>query len=136
DLHIYNGFFPQPKPLVMGHEFLGVIEEVGPAVTNLRWGDRVVVPFPIACGRCWFCTRGFPTQCESSNREHYGPEGALTHDKGGGLFGYTGLYGGYRGGQAQYVRVPFADYGPRIVPADVADVAALFLSDIVPTAYS
>jgi S-(hydroxymethyl)glutathione dehydrogenase / alcohol dehydrogenase len=136
DLHIYNGLFPQSKPLVLGHEFMGIVEELGSDVKKLKRGDRVVVPFPIACGACWFCAKGFPTQCESSNPDHYGPEGATTHGKGGGLFGYTDLYGGYSGGQAQYVRVPFADVGPRKVPEGVTDEAALFLSDIVPTAYS
>ncbi|HEX5661267.1 MAG TPA: zinc-dependent alcohol dehydrogenase [Polyangiales bacterium] len=136
DLHIYNGAFPQPKPLVLGHEFMGVVEEVGSSVTNLKRGDRVVVPFPIACGDCWFCDGGFPTQCESSNPQHYGPEGGLLSQKGGALFGYTDLYGGYSGGQAQYVRVPFADYGPRKVPSALKDEQALFLSDIIPTAYS
>lgn len=136
DLHIYNGAFPQPKPMVLGHEFMGVVEEVGAEVKNLKRGDRVVVPFPIACGRCWFCEGGFPTQCETSNAAHYGPEGGLLTEKGGALFGYTDLYGGYRGGQAQYARVPFADYGPRIVPEQLKDEQALFLTDIVPTAYS
>jgi S-(hydroxymethyl)glutathione dehydrogenase / alcohol dehydrogenase len=136
DLHIYNGAFPQPKPLILGHEFMGIVEEVGAQVTNLRRGDRVVVPFPIACGKCWFCEHAVPTQCESSNPEHYGPEGGLLSQKGGALFGYTDLYGGYDGGQAQFVRVPFADYGPRKVPESLTDEQALFLSDIVPTAYS
>lgn len=136
DLHIYNGLIPQPKPMVLGHEFMGIVEEVGAQVKNLKRGDRVVVPFPIACGSCWFCSRGFQSQCETSNEEMYGPEGALTHDKGGALFGYTDLYGGYSGGQAQYVRVPFADVGPRKIPDGVGDEAALFLSDIIPTAYS
>jgi S-(hydroxymethyl)glutathione dehydrogenase / alcohol dehydrogenase len=136
DLHIYNGAFPQPKPLVLGHEFMGVVEEVGAEVRNLARGDRVVIPFPIACGRCWFCEHAFPTQCENSNEEHYGPEGGLLTQKGGALFGYTDLYGGYAGGQAQYARVPFADYGPRKVPDGLQDEQALFLTDIVPTAYS
>jgi len=82
----------------------------------LKRGDRVVVPFPIACGKCWFCEHAAPTQCENSNPEHYGPEGGLLSQKGGALFGYTDLYGGYDGGQAQFVRVPYADYGPRKVP--------------------
>lgn len=136
DLHIYNGLFPQPKPLVLGHEFMGVVEELGSAVTNLKKGDRVVVPFPISCGHCWFCEQQWPTHCEVSNAKNYGPEGGLLSEKGGGLFGYTDLYGGYQGGQAQYVRVPFADRGPRIVPADLSDEEVLFLSDILPTGYA
>jgi S-(hydroxymethyl)glutathione dehydrogenase/alcohol dehydrogenase len=136
DLHIYNGAFPQPKPLILGHEFMGIVEEVGSAVTNLKRGDRVVVPFPIACGQCWFCRHEFPTQCEESNKEHYGPEGGVISQKGGALFGYTDLYGGYSGGQAQFARVPFADYGPRKIPENLSDEQVLFLSDIVPTAYS
>lgn len=136
DLHIYNGAIPQPKPLVLGHEFMGVVEEVGSEVSGLARGDRVVVPFPIACGTCWFCERGWPTQCENSNPHHYGPEGGLLTQKGGALFGYTDLYGGYAGGQAQYARVPFADYGPRKVPDALTDEQVLFLTDIVPTGYS
>jgi threonine dehydrogenase-like Zn-dependent dehydrogenase len=136
DLHIYNGLFPQPKPLVLGHEFMGVVEEVGAQVTQLEQGDRVVVPFPIACGSCWFCEHKFPTHCEVSNQAHYGPEGGLLSQKGGGLFGYTELYGGYAGGQAQYVRVPYADFGPRKVPDSLSDEEVLFLSDIAPTGYA
>jgi S-(hydroxymethyl)glutathione dehydrogenase/alcohol dehydrogenase len=136
DLHIYNGAFPQPKPLVLGHEFMGIVEEVGSGVSNLKRGDRVVVPFPIACGQCWFCEHQAPTQCERSNPDHYGPEGGLLSQKGGALFGYTDLYGGYSGGQAQYARVPFADYGPRKVPEGLSDEQVLFLSDIIPTGYS
>jgi alcohol dehydrogenase len=136
DLHIYNGFFPQLENFVMGHEFMGVVEEVGTGVANLRPGDRVVVPFPIACGQCFFCTHQSPVNCERSNPEKYGPEGALLDQKGGGLFGYTHFYGGYDGGQAEFVRVPFADNGPRKVPAEVSDEAVLFLSDIFPTGWS
>src|SRR5438105_2653285 len=99
DLHMYNGLVPQPRPMVLGHEFMGIVEEVGSEVTNLKKGDRVVVPFPIACGRCFFCTHDLPTACENSN-DNYGPEGALLKEKGGALFGYTDLYGGYDGGQA------------------------------------
>jgi S-(hydroxymethyl)glutathione dehydrogenase / alcohol dehydrogenase len=136
DLHIYNGMFPQPKPLTLGHEFMGVVEETGSGVTKLKKGDRVVVPFPVACGHCWFCEHQFPGHCETSNPNHYGPEGGLMEGKGGGLFGYTDLYGGYEGGQAEYVRVPFADFGPRIVPDHLTDEQVLFLSDIFPTGYS
>ena len=90
---------------------MGVGEETGPEVKNLAKGDRVVVPFPIACGQCFFCERDLPGHCENSNPEHYGPEGGLLSEKGGGLFGYTDLYGGYSGGQAEYVRVPYGDFG-------------------------
>lgn len=135
DLHIYNGAILQPKPMVLGHEFMGVVEEVGPDVRGLSKGDRVVVPFPIACGTCWFCTHAWPTQCERSN-PNYGPRGGLLHEKGAALFGYTDLYGGYDGGQAEYVRVPFADVGPRRVPDELSDEQVLFLTDILPTGYS
>lgn len=136
DLHLYNGFFPQTSPLVMGHEFMGIVEEVGPGVRKLRRGDRVVVPFPVACGSCFFCRRGLPVQCEQSNPGHYGPEGGALEQKGGGLFGYTDLYGGYDGGQAEYVRVPHADVGPRKVSDQFSDEQVLFLTDIFPTGFS
>ena len=136
DLHIYNGLFPQPKPLVLGHEFMGIVEEIGSGITNLKVGDRVVVPFPISCGQCHFCNMSLPTHCENSNPEHYGPEGGMLEGKGGGLFGYTDLYGGYSGGQAEYVRVPYADFGPRKVPENLTDEQALFLTDIFPTGWS
>ena len=102
----------------------------------LKPGDRVVVPFPIACGGCFFCEHDLPGHCENSNPAHYGPEGGILKEKGGGLFGYTDLYGGYNGGQAQYVRVPFADFGPRKVPENLSDEEVLFLTDIFPTGYS
>jgi S-(hydroxymethyl)glutathione dehydrogenase / alcohol dehydrogenase len=136
DLHIYNGFFPQVKDLILGHEFMGVVEETGAEVKNLAKGDRVVVPFPIACGQCFFCQSGLPGHCENSNPEHYGSEGGLLSEKGGGLFGYTDLYGGYSGGQAEYVRVPYGDFGPRKVPDNYGDEDVLFLTDIFPTGYS
>lgn len=136
DLHIYSGGLPQPRPMVLGHEFMGIVEEVGAAVKNLKRGDRVVVPFPIACGSCFFCNHHLPGQCENSNSEHYGPEGGLLTEKGGAIFGYTDLYGGYDGGQAEYVRVPYADYGPRLVPDNLTDEQVLFLTDIFPTGYS
>ncbi|MBO9563853.1 MAG: glutathione-dependent formaldehyde dehydrogenase [Niastella sp.] len=136
DLHIYSGGIPQPRPMVLGHEFMGIVEEVGPSVKNLKKGDRVVVPFPIACGHCFFCEHHLPGHCENSNPEHYGPEGGLLTEKGGALFGYTDLYGGYDGGQAQYVRVPYGDYGPRKVPGHLTDEQVLFLTDIFPTGYT
>jgi S-(hydroxymethyl)glutathione dehydrogenase/alcohol dehydrogenase len=136
DLHIYNGYFPQVKNLIMGHEFMGIVEEVGSGVSNLRVGDRVVVPFPIACGTCHFCNMELPTHCEHSNPENYGPEGELLKGKGGGLFGYTDLYGGYSGGQAEYVRVPYADFGPRKISDALTDDQALFLTDIFPTGWT
>jgi len=135
DLHIYNGFLPQKEPLVMGHEFMGVVEETGRDVTGLRRGDRVVVPFPVACGQCFFCHTGLPVHCEHSN-DNYGPEGGLLNEKGGGLFGYTDLYGGYRGGQAEYVRVPYANFGPRRISDRYTDEQVLFLTDIFPTGFS
>ena len=136
DLHIYSGGIPQPRPMVLGHEFMGIVEETGSSVSNLKKGDRVVVPFPIACGHCFFCQHELPGHCEESNPEHYGPEGGLLTQKGGALFGYTDLYGGYDGGQAQYVRVPYGDYGPRKVPDNLTDEQVLFLTDIFPTGYT
>lgn len=136
DLHIYNGMFPQPRPMVLGHEFMGIVEETGSEITNLRKGDRVVVPFPIACGHCHFCNMELHTHCENSNPENYGPEGGLATGKGGALFGYTDLYGGYNGGQAEFVRVPYADIGPRKISDQLSDDQALFLTDIFPTGWS
>lgn len=135
DLHMYNGYLPQVKDIVMGHEFMGVIEEVGKGVTNFKKGDRVIAPFIISCGHCWFCKNHFEGHCENSNPDNYGPEGGLITEKGGGLFGYTDMYGGYDGGQAEYVRVPYADFGLRLAP-DLEDEKILFLTDILPTGYS
>ncbi len=136
DLHIYNGFFPQRKPLVLGHEFMGIVVEVGSGVKKLKVGNRVIVPFPIACGRCYFCQADLPGHCDQSNPKHYGPEGGTVEGKGGGLFGYTELYGGYQGGQAELVRVPYADFGPRRVPDRLTDEQVLFLTDILPTGWT
>lgn len=136
DLHIYSGGIPQARNMVLGHEFMGIVEETGRDVKNLKVGDRVIVPFPIACGHCFFCDHHLPGHCENSNPENYGPEGGIMTEKGGALFGYTDLYGGYDGGQAEYVRVPYGDYGPRIVPEGMSDEQVLFLTDIFPTGYT
>lgn len=136
DLHIYNGFVPQLRDEVLGHEFMGIVEETGPGVTKVKKGDRVVVPFTIACGQCFFCQQGFHANCMHTNPEHYGPRGDLLKEKGGGLFGYTDLYGGYNGGQAEYVRVPKANVGPKIIPDGLEDEQVLFLTDIFPTGWS
>jgi S-(hydroxymethyl)glutathione dehydrogenase/alcohol dehydrogenase len=136
DLHILSGAVPQTSDMIVGHEFMGIVEEVGPAVKNLKKGDRVIVPFPIACGHCFFCSHGASPHCENSNYKHYGPDGDLADKKGAALFGYTDLYGGYSGGQAEYVRVPYADISPRIVPDNITDEQALFLTDIFPTGWS
>jgi S-(hydroxymethyl)glutathione dehydrogenase/alcohol dehydrogenase len=134
DLHIFNGYFPQMRNMVLGHEFMGVIEEVGPEVEALVPGDRVVVPFCIRGGGCWFCAHGFPTHCAESN-PNYGPEGGLIFQKGGGLYGYTDLYGGYAGGQAERVKVAYADQNARKV-GDLPDEKLLFLTDIFPTGWT
>ena len=136
DLHIYNGFFPQPRPMILGHEFMGIVEDVGSDVKRLKRGDRVVVPFPISCGHCFFCEQHVPTGCENSNLKNYGPKGELLSQKGAALFGYTDMYGGYDGGQAEAVRVPFADVGPRVVPEGLTDEQVLFLTDIFPTGWT
>jgi alcohol dehydrogenase len=136
DLHIYDGFVPQLKDMVLGHEFMGVVEEVGPMVTRVKKGDRVVVPFTIACGQCFFCQQGFHANCEHTNPKMYGPEGDMMKGKGGALFGYTDLYGGYSGGQAEYVRVPKANVGPKIIPDGLTDDQVVFLTDIFPTGWS
>lgn len=136
DLHLFSGGIPQPRPMVLGHEFMGIVEEAGSAVRNLKRGDRVIVPFPIACGTCFFCDHQLPGHCENSNPKHYGPEGGLLTQKGGALFGYSDLYGGYDGGQAEYVRVPYADFGPRLAPDNLTDEQLLFLTDIFPTGYT
>jgi S-(hydroxymethyl)glutathione dehydrogenase / alcohol dehydrogenase len=135
DLHIYNGFIPQTKDMILGHEFMGVVEEVGKNVSKFQKGDRVVVPFPIACGSCFFCNHALPTHCEHSN-DNYGPEGGLLKQKGAALFGYTDLYGGYAGGQAELVRVPYANFGPRKIEGGLKDEEVLFLTDIFPTGWS
>jgi threonine dehydrogenase-like Zn-dependent dehydrogenase len=135
DLHLYNGFLPMMEPGdIMGHEFMGEVVEVGRTVKNVKVGDRVVVPFPIACGRCEKCEAGLFSVCENSNPNAWIAEKLLGHTSCG-IFGYSHLTGGYAGGQAEYARVPFADVGPFKVPEDVTDEQALFLSDILPTGY-
>ena len=135
DLHIYGGFIPtMRKHDVLGHEFMGEVVEVGRGNSRLRPGDRVVVPFTIACGNCYFCKEQLWSLCDNSNPNAWMAE-ALTGYSGSGLFGYSHMYGGYPGGQAEYVRVPFADVGPLKVPASLTDEQVLFLSDIFPTGY-
>ncbi len=135
DLHIYGGLIPMMKPGdVLGHEFMGEVVEVGEAVANLRVGDRVVVPFSVACGKCEPCRKGSTSLCDNSNPDAEVLE-KLYGYSGAGLFGYSHMYGGYSGGQAEYVRVPFADVGPIRVETDLDDEQALFLSDIFPTGY-
>jgi threonine dehydrogenase-like Zn-dependent dehydrogenase len=135
DLHLYNGFVPgMERGDVVGHEFMGEVMEVGPAVRNLKTGDRVVVPFPIACGECAMCRRDLFSVCENSNPNGWMAEKLWGHSPAG-IFGYSHLLGGFAGGQAEYVRVPFADVGPIKVPDGMPDEQALFLSDIFPTGY-
>jgi threonine dehydrogenase-like Zn-dependent dehydrogenase len=135
DLHLYDGFIPSMmKGDVLGHEFMGEVVEVGSEVTNLQVGDRVVVPFPIACGNCWSCQQTLYSLCENSNPNAWMAEKLWGHSPAG-IFGYSHLVGGYAGGQAEYARVPFADVGPIKVPEELADEQVLFLSDIFPTGY-
>src|SRR3954454_10707309 len=135
DLHLYNAFIPFMEPGdIMGHEFMGEVVEVGRNVKNIRIGDRVVVPFPIACGACSNCRRGLTSVCENSNPNAYQAEKMLGHSPSG-IFGYSHLTGGFAGGQAEYARVPFADVGPLKVPEGLSDDQVLFLSDILPTGY-
>lgn len=135
DLHLYNGVIPTMKPGdILGHEFMGVVEQLGPAVHNLKVGDRVVIPFTIACGNCFFCKKQLWSLCDNSNPNKRMTDVAYGHS-GAGLFGYSHMYGGYPGGQAQYVRVPFADVGPLKIPDGLSDEQVLFLSDILPTGY-
>lgn len=128
DLHLLHGFIPNtPEDFIIGHEPMGIVEEVGPEVAHLKKGDRVIVPFTVACGRCWYCEHQLESQCDNAN----------PHGDAGGFFGYSDTFGGYAGGQAEYLRVPFANFTPFKVPEDseMEDEKILFLSDIVPTAY-
>jgi len=135
DLHLYDGYIPtMQKGDILGHEFMGEVLEVGREVPNLKKGDRVVVPFTISCGRCYYCQKGLWSLCDNSNpnacmaEKVYGQSAA-------GLFGYSHMFGGFAGGQAQYVRVPFADVGPLKIPESLRDDQVLFLSDIFPTGF-
>src|SRR5687768_16989648 len=135
DLHLFDGFMPGMEAGdVMGHEFMGEVVEVGPGNTKLKVGDRVVVPFTIVCGECEQCRRGNYSVCERSNRNAEMAAKMFGHTTAG-LFGYTHLTGGYAGGQAEYVRVPFADVAPVKVPAGLTDEQVLFLGDIFPTGW-
>ena len=135
DLHLYDGFIPtMEKGDIVGHEFMGEVVEVGKEVKNLRAGDRVVVPFTISCGRCFFCQRQLFSLCDNTNPNAWIAE-KLYGYSGAGLYGYSHMLGGYAGGQAEFARVPFADIGPIKVPEQLTDEQVLFLSDILPTAY-
>ena len=135
DLHLYDGYIPTMQPGdIIGHEFMGIVEEVGPSVKKLKRGDRVVVPFTISCGNCFFCKSTLWSLCDNTN-----PNAALAETmygySGSALYGYSHIYGGYAGGQAQYARVPFADIGPIKIENDLPDEKLLFLTDIFPTGY-
>lgn len=124
DLHLIHGFVPNlPRGFILGHETMGIVEETGKEVTKVKKGDRVIVPFPVSCGHCWYCEHDLWSQCDNSN-----PNGEI-----GGIFGYSNTYGGYDGGQAQFLRVPYANVGPRVIPDELSDEQVLFLTDILPT---
>jgi S-(hydroxymethyl)glutathione dehydrogenase / alcohol dehydrogenase len=128
DLHLIHGMIPNmPHDFIIGHEPMGIVEEVGRGVTKVKKGDRVIVPFTIACGQCWYCQNDLESQCDTSN----------PHGESGAYFGYSETFGGYAGGQAEYLRVPFANFTPFVVPKDceLEDEKLLFLSDIIPTAF-
>lgn len=129
DLHIYQGALPAEKDYVIGHEPMGIVEEVGPGVTRVKKGDRVVLPFNISCGHCFYCENDMESQCDNSNRN---PE----YDTGA-YFGFTDRYGDYPGGQAEYLRVPYGNFMPFVIPesCELEDEAVLFMSDVLPTAY-
>lgn len=126
DLHLIHGMIPNmPKGFILGHETMGFVVETGRDVHKVKKGDRVVIPFPVSCGHCWFCEHGLWSQCDNSN-----PNG-----EAGGIFGYSDTFGGYDGGQAELLRVPYANVGPTVIPEELADEQVLFLTDILPTSY-
>lgn len=127
DLHLYQGNFPLPIGYIIGHEPMGIVEEVGPDVTKVKKGDRVVIPFTVACGRCHYCEHELESQCDNSN----------PHYDSGGYFGYSEKFGNHPGGQAEYLRVPFGNFTPFVIPEDceLEDESLLLLSDVLPTAY-
>ncbi len=126
DLHLIHGMVPNMKKgFILGHETMGIVEEAGPEVTKVKKGDRVIVPFPIACGHCWYCEHNLFSQCDNSNE----------HGEIGAIFGYGDTYGGYDGGQAEYLRVPYANVGPKVIPEELSDEQVLFLTDVLPTSY-
>jgi len=135
DHHLLDGFIPTlQRGDILGHEFMGVVEDVGPGVKNLQRGDRVIVPFPISCGSCWFCEHKLYSCCDNSNPNAWMAEQFYGYSPAG-LFGYSHMMGGYAGGQAEYARVPYADVGPFKVPESLSDEQVLFLTDIFPTGY-
>ena len=135
DLHLYNGNIPtMQKGDILGHEFVGEVVETGTGVSKFNKGDRVVVPFPISCGDCWYCQHEMWSLCDNSNPNSWMMD-KLYGDSGAGIYGYTHLYGGYAGGQAELVRVPFADVGMESIPPQLSDEQVIFLGDIFPTGY-
>lgn len=124
DLHLIHGFVPNlPRGFILGHETMGIVEEVGKEATKVKKGDRVIVPFPVSCGHCWYCEHDLWSQCDNSN----------ANGEVGGLLGYSNTFGGYDGGQAQFLRVPYGNIGPKVVPEELSDEQVLFLTDILPT---
>ncbi|WHH59879.1 zinc-dependent alcohol dehydrogenase [Petroclostridium sp. X23] len=126
DLHLIHGMVPNmPEGFVLGHETMGIVEEAGKEVHKVKKGDRVIIPFPVSCGHCWYCEHDLWSQCDNSN----------ANGEVGAILGYSKTYGGYDGGQAEYLRVPYANVGPTVVPEELSDEQVLFLTDILPTSY-
>ncbi len=126
DLHLIHGMVPNmPHGFILGHEAMGIVKEAGQDVTKVKKGDRVIIPFPVACGHCWFCEHDLWSQCDNSN----------ANGEVGGYLGYSKTFGGYDGGQAEYLRVPYANVGPTVIEDDLEDEQVLFLTDILPTSY-